>query len=137
MKLAINKYKYEKVLDTSSEVEIPEVPEYHFQTGIRRSIAIIPEWTTWQKENFNKPEQVHTLVFICIYGNFENKVEITRCSVENLRDYLTSTINKTDSSIVNFFLNERDEYTTRTKEQFMADYNNAITKFTDNINLLS
>ena len=78
MKLAINKYKYEKVLDTSSEVEIPEVPEYHFQTGIRKSIAIIPEQTTWQKEKFNIPEQVQTLVFICIYGNFEKIISFSR-----------------------------------------------------------
>lgn len=133
MKFKISRYKVQKVLDTEIEIDVPEQPEFHFQTGIRRSIAIFPEWTTWNEETYKKPEEVWKVKFVCVYLSFENKIEVTEVQLNHIKE---PTGLERGGSVVEFFLNGRSEYTKRTKEQFMDDYNRATEKtrllFTEN-----
>lgn len=125
MKKTIEKYTYVKTIDSSVEIDLPDNIEYHFETGIRRSICIIPVWTTWQKEQ-GKEEEIWKYDIICVYGNFEDKIEKTSIAVSDLSDILKTTTKY--GCLNDFLVNGRSKYTVRTKEQFMADYNNVLNK---------
>jgi len=49
MKLQIKQYEYEKKEVASKEIQLPSETSYFFQTHIRRSIKIIPCYTTWKQ----------------------------------------------------------------------------------------
>lgn len=130
MKKKIEKYKFEKVLDKEYEIDIPEVPEYYFQTGIRRAIAIIPIWTSWNVEHNQKPEEIYALKFICVYGSFENKLESTQIAISDIIRNSQALENR-DS--LTFLLAHRADYSKRTKEQFMADLEGGINKLKEEL----
>lgn len=129
MKTKIEKWKFVKQVETGVEVELPDEIEYHFQTGIRRSIAIIPEWTSWQKER-GKDEEIWKYDFICVYDDFKCKIEKASIQVSQISSLLQN--DKDSYSLVDFLVNERGEYTVRSKERFMTDYNKVL----NNINEL-
>ena len=74
-KMKIKQYKYEKVEVTEKDWEIPTEPKYFFETFIRRAIAVIPVFTTWNKEVYNKEEEIYELSIICVYQSSEAKIE--------------------------------------------------------------
>lgn len=129
MKTKIEKWKFVKQIETGVEVELPDEIEYHFQTGIRRSIAIIPEWTSWQKDR-GKEEEIWKYDFICVYDDFKCKIEKASIQVSQISSLLQN--DKDSYSLVDFLVNEKGEYTVRSKERFMADYNKVL----NNINEL-
>jgi hypothetical protein len=123
MKHKIERYKYEKVLDKEYEIDLPEVPEFHFQFGIRRAIAIIPQWTTWNMEHNNKPEEIYAIDFISVYRSFDCRIEKSSINVSSLADALRKG---DDHYSLAGFLEDRTIGGNRTLEQFMGDYNSAI-----------
>jgi len=58
MKIKLKQYKHQKIEIDSKDFELPEKNSYFFETGIRRSIRISPEYTTWNLQQYNKPEEI-------------------------------------------------------------------------------
>jgi hypothetical protein len=126
MKIQIKQYKYEKIVTTSMDFELPEETCYFFETGIRRSIRIKPIFTTWNKEQYDKEEELYQFEITCVYLSFECKIE--RFTV-NLSDF------EKDKEVIekNMFLRSwvNGWFNKRTKEDFEADLKQAIEKLQD------
>ena len=69
--MKIRQYEYEKKEVASKEIELPKETSYYFETGVRRSIKIIPRFTIWNKERFNKEEELYELEVVCLYNSSE------------------------------------------------------------------
>lgn len=124
MKLQIKQYEYEKKEVASKEIQLPSETSYFFQTHKRRSIKLIPCYTTWNKEEFDRDEELYEFVVICLYQSSQCKVEkftIDARKIEEIyysnkhehKDFITALIN--------------GEFYERTKEQFDADFNTILT----------
>lgn len=126
MKKQIKTYKYEKIEVNSTEIEIPEEPMYVFQTGIRRAIRIIPQWTTWNKEYYQKDEEIYALDVVCVYNCWDKKIEIDEIQISQIESILAN--DKEGKSIPYMLLHKL--YNARTKEQFNADLQAVIDRIT-------
>lgn len=119
--MKIKKYKFEKVEIESRDIQLPTETSYFFETGIRRSIKIIPKF----RENNNKEDDLFQLIIICIYQNFECRIEKFNIYVSDIEKiyYSENHIHKSfvTSLIENYF-------NIRTKEQFENDFNNVISE---------
>ena len=126
MKLEIKQYKFQKVEVGSKEIDLPSETSYFFETGVRRSIRIVPSFTTWNQEKFNKPEEIYELHITCVYLSFECRVEkfsLTPKKIEEL--YYSEKQNHKD-----FVTGLADGwFDVRTKDQFESDLNMAINAF--------
>jgi len=123
MIVQIKQYKYEKTETSSMDLELPEETSYFFETGVRRSIRIKPIFTTWNKERYNKEEELYYFDVTCVYLSSECKIEKFRVNLDEF---------KKDKEILekNMFLRSwvNDWFDKRTKEQFDADLKQAIDK---------
>lgn len=126
MKLNIKQYKFEKVETSSKEVELPTETCYFFETGIRRSIKITPRFTTWNKERFDKEEELYSLDVICVYNSFECVVEMFNIPVSRIEEIYYSKNNDKYKDFVVGLIDKH--FRVRTKEQFDGDFNYAISK---------
>jgi hypothetical protein len=119
MNLKIKKYEYEKIEVESKEIQLPTETSYFFETSIRRSIKIIPRFTTWNEERYNKEEELYELIVVCLYQSFECKVEKFKIRVSEIEDIYYSEKHEhkrfVTALIENWFYK-------RTKEQFDADF---------------
>jgi hypothetical protein len=99
------------------------VPSYYFETGVRRSIRIVPRFTNWNKERFNKEEELYELQITCVYLSSEciiEKFSLYPKDIEKIfyvekherKDFVTALVN--------------DWFDIRTKEKFESDLNEAI-----------
>jgi len=123
MKLAIKQYEYEKKEIDSKEIELPTETAYYFETGVRRSIRIVPKFTTWNKERFNKEEELYELKITCVYLSSECVIEkFTLCPKDIEKIFYADKHKLLD--FVRALVN--DWFDNRTKEQFEADLNGAI-----------
>ena len=125
MKLQLKQYQHIKEEIASKEVDITPEPYYYFETGIRRSVRVFPEFTNWKKEMKNEDEVLHVLHFTCVYDSWRTKIERISISASEVasiyyndaheyNDYVKSFIDKTNAP--------------RTKEQFENDLNSVIKK---------
>lgn len=117
--IRVKMHEYVRVEKPDVPVEIPEVPVYYFQTGIRRAVRIVPEWTTWNKEQ-GKDEEIYNLKVTCVYRSGENRVETFSVPLHRFADYLGGGSSKDQCSIPLLLERGGDE---RTKEQFDEDLN--------------
>lgn len=129
MKLQIRQYKYEKKEIASEEIEIPTTISYYFETGVRRSIKIIPHFTTWNIERFNKEEELYELKIICVYNSNECKIENFSIRVGDIEKIYHNIKHKYNGFVVGLVDNWFDE---RTKEQFNNDLNAVIKQINEN-----
>jgi hypothetical protein len=120
MTLKLKQYKYEKIEVASKEIQLPTEISYFFETGIRRSIKIIPRFTTWNKEQYNKEEELYELIVICIYQSQECKAEKFSLKASELENIYYSEKHKHKEFVTGLVEGWFDE---RTKEQFDADFN--------------
>ena len=123
MKLKIKQYEYEKIEIDSKEIELPTETAYYFETGVRRSIRIVPIFTTWNRKRFDKEEELYELQITCVYLSSE-------CIVEKFSLY--------PKDIEKIFYTEKHKllgfvrplvegwFDNRTKEHFETDLNEAI-----------
>lgn len=123
--MKVTTYKYVKVAVEETEVFIPEEPFFCFETGLRRSIRMIPEFVDWEGPDFGK---VYSLVITCVYLSFECKVEKFRLPLSRVEPLLNHDDKSVRASIAQLLLN--GWYHKRTKAQFDADLTAAI----ENIN---
>lgn len=123
--MKIRTYKYEKVEVSETEIFIPQEPYYCFETGIRRSIRIVPVWTEWNIENYQKPEEIYRLEVTCVYQSFECKVEKFNISISEVENIVNREKDSSDAkSILTLLLN--DWGNVRTEEQFKEDLKRVI-----------
>lgn len=126
MKTQIKQYKYEKIETSSFDLELPEETSYFFETGIRRSIRIVPVFTSWNKEQYNKEEELYKFDITCVYLSFECKIE--RFSVP-ISDF------EKDKEIIekNLFLRSwiNGWFDKRTQTDFENDLKQAIDKINE------
>lgn len=124
MKIKIQKYEYIRQ-NIEIEVEVPEIIRYYWHNGIRKAYAVIPEWTTWNKEHYQKEEEIYAFNIITVDPTL-NQISITTINISSFPDILkdsNNNYNRIIDNILNF-----PEKETRTKEKFMADYNGVLEK---------
>lgn len=119
MKLKIKKYEYVKKEVESKEIELPKETSYYFETGIRRSIKIVPRFTTWNKERFNKEEELYEFKIICLYNSSKCIAEKFTIRANDIEEIYYSEKHKHKD-----FINALIEgwFDKRTKEQFEDDF---------------
>ena len=125
MKLTLRQYQCKKVEVASKEIELSTEVSYFFQTGIRRSIKIIPRFTTWNKEQYDKEEELYELEVICLYNSFECKAEKFKIRVNSIEEIYYSEKHKHNNFITSLI---EDDFHERTKEQFDADFNHTFSE---------
>ena len=123
--MKIKTYKYEKIEVSETELFIPQEPYYAFETGIRRSIRIIPKWTIWNKDQYQEEEEILHLEVTCIYLSFECKIEKFTIQIHEIENLInTKNTDAGKKSIVDALL--ANDLRKRTKEQFDIDLESAI-----------
>lgn len=127
--IKIKKYEYTKVEIESVDFEIPTETSYFFETHIRRSIKIVPIYTTWQKERDGKEEEVWKFDITCIYLSFECRCEKFTVSVSDFESRLLEKDKSDKSEFIRNWLN--GFFDKRTKEQYDADFNNFLYKINE------
>lgn len=73
MKIQI--YEFKKVVLEDFEIFFLEEIVYYFEIGIRRLIKIEFCWIEWNKERYDKEEEIFRLKVICVYSFGELKIE--------------------------------------------------------------
>lgn len=126
MEISIKTYKIEKVETSNNKFTLPEVTSYYFETGIRRMIRITPEWTTWQVDRYNKPEEIINYFITCIYSSSCNKVESFRTQVSMIEKLYNDSKTNYPNPLVSLM---RGDLNPRSEEQFDAELRQAIANF--------
>ena len=125
MKTTIKQYEYEKKEVASKEIELPTETTYYFETGIRRSIKIIPHYTSWNKEQYNKDEELYDLEIVCLYLSSECKAEKFKIRVSDIEGIYYSEKHEHKNFVTALV---EDWFGKRTKEQFEKDLNRLISE---------
>jgi len=125
--MKITTYEYEKVPVEETEIFIPEKPFYCFQTGVRRAIRIVPTFVTWEGNQYNKKGDVYELEVTCVYQSMECIVERFNVRVSMIENHINREEKSKAAEISRMLLEE--DYYTRTKEQFDADLESALSSF--------
>ncbi len=125
MKLKIKQYEYQKIEVASKEIQLPTETSYFFETGIRRSIKITPRFTTWNKEQYNKEEELYELVVICLYNSFECRAEKFKILADSIGEIYYSTNHKHKDFITSLI---NGDFHKRTKEQFDDDFTHTFSE---------
>ena len=128
--MKIQQYKFEKVVIEEKDWEVPTTPQYYFETFIRRSICVIPLWTTWNKEHYNKEEEIYALDIICVYQSFQDKIEKFNILISQIETRYAEKNEKGD--IVRFLIDIADDEFVRTEQQFKNDFDTCLAKIKDN-----
>jgi hypothetical protein len=123
MKLSIKQYEYEKKEIGSKEIELPTETAYYFETGVRRSIRIVPRFTTWNKKEYNKEEEIYELQITCVYLSSECIIEKFSLYPKSIEEIRYTNKHKHQDFVTAFV---EDWFYPRTKEQFEVDLNEAI-----------
>lgn len=126
--MKIKTYKFERVEVDSFELPLPEETLYCFETGIRRSIKIVPRFTTWQAEQ-GKQEELYQLIVTCIYQSSECKIDKFSIPVSRIEEYYNSKTESKEKSILTMLANEWHDL--RTKEDFETDLKMVLTEITE------
>ena len=125
MKLQIKQYEYEKKEIASKEIQLPTEICYYFETGIRRSIKIIPRFTTWNKEQYNKEEELYELIVVCLYQSSECKAEKFTIRTSDIEGIYYSQKHKHKEFVTGLI---ESWFNKRTKEQFDVDFDNTFSE---------
>lgn len=121
--MKIKQYEYEKKEVTSKEIMLPTETSYYFETGIRRSIKIIPHYTSWNKEQYDNEEELFELEVVCLYNSSECKAEKFTIRVSDIEEIYYLEKHEYNSFITALV---EDWFQKRTKEQFEADFNHTF-----------
>ena len=129
-KMKIYKPKFERVKE-ELEIKLPTETIYYFSK--RRAIRLIPKYTTWNMQRFDKPEYIHGYDCTVVNIHFTASVErfhigATERDFQDIVDYKTDrNKHSIQEEIYDKLINFPDD-DLRTKEQFEADLKTAIDK---------
>lgn len=115
--LSIKNIIFEQKEVGSKIVKLPTEISYYFETGIRRSIRIVPIFIN---------NELYELELTCVYLSFECKVEKLTIRINEIEDiYYNPKANLYEyvKPLVDGYFNKR------TQEQFENDLENAILQF--------
>lgn len=127
--IMLKKYKSEKTLSEEVIFKIPETDLYLFKFGSRKAMSIKPQWTSWQQESQDKPEEIWKLDIIVVGSNFDYTIKKFSIQISQLqRIFSYGKAGYEDYDLLEF-MQEYDEENVRTKEQFEADFNRVIDEF--------
>lgn len=118
MKKVIKTYEYEKVEKDSHEIFIPDEPFYCFQTGVRRSIRIVPV--------FANVNDVYALKITAVYLSMECKIEKITLHVNRIEDLVNRNEKSLEAEYAQMLFDE--DYCERDAEQFLYDLMSAISE---------
>ena len=109
------------------KVNLPENPIYWFKFGVRTSGCVIPIFTTWNEESYNKPEEIfeYKCVFVDALSFGCGKIEVFKISVSDL----TQIYSGNDSMRKDFcevILNGVEDREIRTEQQFLNDLDSVV-----------
>lgn len=136
MKYKVRKEEWKKTLSDEFEVDIPEKPVHFWHNGERVAYRVVPVWSTWNVEHYNKPEEIFEVKVVKIpAGAFENrKIEAFSIRVSEFREILSGVRYKEYSRLIENLLLHPDE-DTRTEEQFMEDYKSVVEKINEYLHI--
>lgn len=127
MQHTINQYRLVKEPVDSKVIELPERTVYYFEIGLRRSLKIVPVYTTWQQKRFNKPEEIWKYEVTCVHLLFNTMVEKFDIHVSDLEKIYHDTKHPRHSFIKNWL---NDELQSRTEAEFNSDLTLVLAKIT-------
>lgn len=122
--MKIKKYKLQKVLVEEVDFRMPETILYLFEYHIRRSIKVIPIYTSYHVVLNDRPEELDQIVFIEVLDAFNHiptikKTTISICELETI--YSKNDLNDEKYKLLDF-LNTYTEVNVRTPNQFESDF---------------
>lgn len=134
MKINIDKIEFKREVVGTREFELPEVPTYYFETHVRRSIRMIPEFISFMEartdENGNNylfiDDNIQTLYgyrVTCVYDSWNTKIEIFNIKVSDMKEI------QKENTFIHAFTN--NYFDSRTKEQFDADLKVVLDKINE------
>ena len=123
MKLSIKQYEYEKKEVDSKEMILPTETVYYFETGVRRSIKIEPKFTTWNRKNYDKDEELYEFKITCVYLSSECIVEKFTIRPKDIEGILYNNKHKLQQFITAWV---KDWFDERNEKQFNADLDEVI-----------
>lgn len=123
--MKVRQYRFEKIEVEAKEVELPKETTYYFETGVRRSIRIIPRFTTWNKTQFGKEEELYELEVVCVYNSFKCMVEQFNIQVSQIEDIYNNGSSNHHDFVVGLI---NGWFHRRTEEQFKNDLKTVIDK---------
>lgn len=127
MKVKISRTEIQKTV-IENEIELPENSLYIFEYGYRLSHAILPQITTWNIENDNGPETMYAYIVITVDISMGAcSIKKTEISVHHILMLYNSTKDTIESRICQILIDGVPDNSIRTEEQFIEDYNKAIT----------
>lgn len=127
MKYNVQIEEWKKTISKEIEVIIPENPVYYFQTGIRRAYAIIPVWSKWMKEQYNKEEEIVALNIVTVDPT-NRQINAIQIWVSELNNIMRDSKHFLHNIIENVLLTPEENK--RTEEQFSIDFNNTLNEIT-------
>ena len=131
MKISIKTAEYTRV-DKEIEVNIPDKQLYLWHNGIRRAYSVKPRWTTWNVENYNKPEEIYELIVVVVDPS-DYKIEVTNLTISSLPEILKNDKHPYKRLVENILKYPDDKEFIRTKEQFENDLQTVLLKINENI----
>ena len=137
MKKKITKYEYIKQEIEGFEADLPDNPVYLFEFGYRVAYAIIPQWTTWNKEFYDKPEEIYQYDIIVVDPSLK-EIKSFDISVQRLNEaYGKSEQNggTLRDRAVRYIVDGWQERQVRTKEKFLEDFNRVVNEIKETLNI--
>lgn len=123
MKTTINKEEFKKILLENVEVDIPEETLYFWHNGERVAYSVKPEWTTWNKEQYQKDEVIWRLNVIKVDPSCK-RISVHDIQVSELSGIINYSKHAFYRLVQNLLFHPDDDR--RTKEQFMVDYKKVL-----------
>ena len=128
--MTIYKPKFERT-NEAIEVKAPTEPLYYFQS--RRAVRVIPEFTTWNMERFNKPEEVWRYDCTVVHNEFLVRIErfhieATESAFQRVLDYKSDRAKHTIQEEIYYKIINFPDDDLRTNERFEADFKCALEK---------
>lgn len=125
MKVKIKKDSWVKQTE-EVEIDLPEQVLYIWHNGSRVAYCVKPIFTTWNKEKFNKEEEVYEYAIVKVDPSvFAGTIERFKISVSSIPDILKDSKNQ-NIRLVEDLLEGKSN---RTKEQFDVDYKSVLNRF--------
>lgn len=129
MKHIIKTFKYVREEGHEIEFEMPTETIYLFETGVRRSVKIIPQYTTWLVDTKGKDkEEIWRYDFICVHNSFESKMYKESIQVHEFERLYNSNERSIEKGLLELLVSGHG--LKRTEEQFESDFNECLRKLT-------
>ena len=127
MKVKIKKDSWVKQTE-EVEIDLPEQVLYIWHNGSRVAYCVKPIFTTWNKERFDKEEEIYEYAIVKVDPSvFGGKIERFKISVSSIPDILKDSKNE-NLRLVEDILEGKSN---REKDRFEFDYKGVLDRFNE------